>query len=103
MKDEDGILQLLIVDRDTGEERLIAAAQGEFGHAGYPDPQVNTGPAPGTGLQYFKIGPYRDKLRIWGSDTAAIHVRGISRGRWDDGAQLRRAANERGQAGAELA
>ncbi|HEV2302410.1 MAG TPA: hypothetical protein VGR91_12655 [Stellaceae bacterium] len=95
VKNEDGILQLLIVARESGEECLIATARGEFGHAGYADPQENTGPAPGAGLQYFKIGPYRDKLRIWGKGPAAIHVRGIRRDRWDDGAKLRRAANER--------
>lgn len=101
VKGEDGILQLLV--GPEGRERLIATARGEFGHAGDADPQINTGPPPGSGRQYFKIGPYRDKLRIWGPDPAAIHVRNIRRGTWDDGAELRRAANERGRAGAEPA
>jgi hypothetical protein len=88
-KDQDGILQLLVADPETNEERLIATAIGEFGHAGDLDPAANTGPPPGEGLQYFKIGPYRDKLRVWGADPAAIHVRNISRRYWADGPALR--------------
>src|SRR5208282_82951 len=73
VKDADGILELSAADARTGEERLIARATGEFGHAGSADPETNTGPAPGDGLQYFKLGPYRDKLKIWGDGPAAIH------------------------------
>lgn len=93
VKDEDGILQLWIADPLDGEERLIATATGEFGHTGDLDPAANTGPAPGTALQYFKIGPYRDKLRIWGGETAAIHVRNIRRGYWAQGLALRQAVD----------
>ena len=32
---------------------------------------MNTEPAPGEGMQYFKIGPCRDKLRVWGGEPAA--------------------------------
>jgi hypothetical protein len=91
IKDEDGILQLLVTDPVTGTDQLIAEATGEFGHAGDLDPSVNTGPSPGTGLQYFKLGPYRDKLAIWGPEVAAIHVRNIRRGDWEEGAKLRQA------------
>jgi hypothetical protein len=91
IKDQDGILQLWVDDAKTGADVLVAEARGEFGHAGYLDPTDNDGPAPGDGLQYFKIGPYRDKIRIWGGDTAAIHVRNIKRGSWEDGAKLRAA------------
>jgi len=91
IKDEDGILQLLVTDLQTGQDQLIAEATGEFGHAGDPDPSVNTGPSPGTGLQYFKLGPYRDKFAIWGSEVAAIHIRNIRRGHWQEGATLRQA------------
>jgi hypothetical protein len=95
IKDEDGIVQLLVADPQTGYDQLIAEATGEFGHAGDPDPSVNTGPSPGTGLQYFKLGPYRDKLAIWGPEVAAIHVRNIKRGHWEEGARLRQAMNSR--------
>ena len=91
IKDEDGIVQLLVADPQTGNDQLIAGATGEFGHAGYQDPSVNTGPSPGTGQQYFKLGPYRDKFAIWGSDVAAIHVRNVRRGHWEKGAELRQA------------
>jgi hypothetical protein len=94
IKDEDGILQLLVADPQNGSDHLIAEATGEFGHAGDPDPSANTGPSPGTGLQYFKLGPYRDKLAIWGGDAAAIHVRNIRRGRWEEGAKLRQVMKE---------
>jgi hypothetical protein len=91
-KDEDGIVQLFAADPRTGEERLIATARGEFGHVGYPDPATNTGPVPGSAYQYFKIGPYRDKLKIWGCRPAAIHVRNVKRSLWEPGATLRAAA-----------
>jgi hypothetical protein len=93
IKDEDGILQMLVADPLAGEDQLIAEATGEFGHSGYPDPSLNTGPSPGTALQYFKLGPYRDKLAIWGCEVAAIHVRNIKRGHWEEGAKLRQAMN----------
>jgi len=89
IKDEDGILQLLVDNPVSGADELVATAIGEFGHAGYLDPEGNDGPAPGEGLQYFKIGPYRDKIRIWSDATAAIHVRNIRRGYWAEGAKLR--------------
>ncbi len=89
IKDEDGILELLVSHPPGVEERLVAWARGEFGHAGYPDPNINTGPVPGQGLQYFKIGPYRDKLKTWGDETAAIHMRNIKRAYWEHGAELR--------------
>jgi Polysaccharide lyase len=95
IKNEDGILQLLVTDPQTGHDQLIVEATGEFGHAGDPNPSVNTGPSPGTGLQYFKLGPYRDKLAIWGCKTAAIDVRNIKRGGWEEGARLRQAMNSR--------
>jgi hypothetical protein len=95
IKDEDGVLQLLVYDPQTGTDQLIAQATGEFGHAGYLDPSLNTGPTPGTALQYFKLGPYRDKLAIWGSEVAAIHVRSIKRGHWEEGAKLRQAMNSK--------
>jgi hypothetical protein len=91
IKDEDGIVQLLVADPQTGQDQMVAEATGEFGHAGDPDPRTNTGPSPGTGKQYFKIGPYRDKLAIWGKDTAAIHVRNMRRGYWQEGGNLRQA------------
>jgi hypothetical protein len=89
IKDEDGILELSVRHPPDGEEKLIARASGEFGHAGYADPKTNTGPVPGQGLQYFKIGPYRDKRKIWGDGTAALHVRNIERCHWRRGAELR--------------
>jgi hypothetical protein len=69
--------------------------KGEFGHAGDPDPTANTGPSPGKGLQYFKLGPYRDKLAIWGAEVAAINIRNIMRGHWEEGAKLRQAMKDR--------
>jgi hypothetical protein len=85
VKDADGIVELAITDLLSGEERLIATARGEFGNVGRSDP------APGDRKQYFKIGPYRDKLKIWGDPVAAIHVRNIKRGYWPRGAELRAA------------
>jgi hypothetical protein len=93
VKDEDGVLQLFVGDPRNGEQRLVATAYGEFGHAGYANPRVNTGPPPGEGLQYFKLGPYRDKWNIWGDATAAIHVRNVKRRSWTQGAEIREAAN----------
>jgi hypothetical protein len=95
IKDEDGILQLLVYDPQTGTNQLIAEEIGEFGHVGYLDPSLNTGPSPGTAMQYFKLGPYRDKLAIWGCELAAIHVRNIKRGHWEEGAKLRQKMNSR--------
>ena len=95
IKDEDGVLQLLVCDPQTGTDQLIVEATGEFGNAGYLDPSLNTGPSPGTALQYFKLGPYRDKLALWGSELAAIHVRNIKRGDWQEGAKLRQEMNSR--------
>src|SRR5579872_938514 len=69
VKDMDGIVQLYVRDPGGGQERLVATAQGEFGHVGYSDAAINTGPVPGQAEQYFKIGPYRDKFRIWGDAT----------------------------------
>lgn len=89
VKDADGILQLSVDDPKSGRELPIVTATGEFGHAGDTDPAVNTGPEPGDGLQYFKLGPYRDKLKIWGGEPAAINVRNIERGYWGEGAELR--------------
>ncbi|HEV2549582.1 MAG TPA: hypothetical protein VGU20_19860 [Stellaceae bacterium] len=83
VKDQDGIIQLLVADPENGDEVLIGTAFGEFGHVGYSNPAVNTGPDPSEAYQYFKIGPYRDKLRIWGDDPAAIFVRNIKRGCWN--------------------
>ena len=85
MKDSDGIVQLFVSDPAATTDTLVATATGEFGHVGYADPATNTGPIPGEAQQYFKIGPYRDKLHIWGKRVAAIHVRNIRRGRWDYG------------------
>ena len=96
IKDQDGILQLFVFDPVSGEDELVATGVGEFGHAGYPDPD-NDGPLPGTGLQYFKIGPYRDKISIWGRRPAAIYVRNIRRGYWQEGPALRESL--RGTAG----
>jgi hypothetical protein len=90
-KDEAGILQLLVFNRASEMNELVATAIGELGHAGYADPVGNDGPAPGEGLQYFKIGPYRDKIRIWGDRPAAIYVRNIRRGYWAEGAMLQAA------------
>jgi len=91
-KDEDGVLQLFVGKR--GETpRLVATARGELGHAGYPDAAINTGPPPGEGKQYFKLGPYRDKWNIWDSGVAAIHVRNVTRRSWAEGVALREAAN----------
>jgi hypothetical protein len=90
VKDEDGVLRLLWFNPDSGEDEIVATAVGEFGHTGYPDPD-NDGPLPGTGRQYFKIGPYRDKIRIWGCRPAAIYVRNIKRGFWEEGVRLRAA------------
>ena len=95
IKNEDGILQLLVTDPQTGHDELIAEATGEFGHAGDPNPSVNTGPSPGTAQEYFKLGPYRDKLAIWGPEVAAIDVRNIKRGAWQEGAELRKMMNSR--------
>jgi hypothetical protein len=83
IKDQDGILELWTGDVEGTEEVLVARAVGEFGHAGYLDPAANDGPPPGEGLQYFKIGPYRDKVKIWGDEPAAIHIRNIKRGHWE--------------------
>lgn len=87
-KDEDGVLRLLWFNSASGEDEIIVTAVGEFGHTGYPDPN-NDGPSPGTGKQYFKIGPYRDKINIWDSRPAAIYVRNIRRGYWGEGPALR--------------
>jgi hypothetical protein len=86
---------LLVYDPQTETDQLIAEATGEFGHAGYLDPSVNTGPSPGTALQYLKLWPYRDKLALWGSELAAIHVRNIKRGHWQEGAKLQQERNSR--------
>jgi hypothetical protein len=96
VKDEDGVLELSVADPRDGKELLVARAMGEFGHAGDPDPVSNTGPPPGEGLQYFKIGPYRDKWKIWGDAPAAVQVRNIKRGYWAQGAELRQRANAQG-------
>jgi hypothetical protein len=88
-KDEDGIVELLVGEPGAAEDRLVASATGEFGHVGYDDPAINTGPPPDEAHQYFKIGPYRDKLLIWGEAAAAIHVRNIRRQPWDAGAATR--------------
>jgi len=90
IKDEDGVLRLLWFNPDSGEDEIVATAVGEFGHTGYPDPD-NDGPLPGTGRQYFKIGPYRDKITIWDCRPAAIYVRNIKRGYWKEGVTLRAA------------
>jgi len=91
VKDADGVVQLLVADPADGKEILIATAYGEFGHAGY-DPPAADGQDVDEKHQYFKIGPYRDKLKIWGDRAAAIHVRNLKRGSWAAGAELRAAA-----------
>jgi len=91
-KDADGLLRLY-VGKPGETPRFVASASGELGHAGYDDPTINTGPPPGEGLQYFKLGPYRDKVNLWGAPTAAIHVRNVQRRAWQEGAALRLAAN----------
>ena len=91
-KDADGILRLY-VGKPGDAARLVATAYGELGHAGDADPAINTGPAPGEGMQYFKLGPYRDKWNVWGAGEAAIHVRNVQRRAWQQGAALRMAAN----------
>lgn len=88
IKDQDGVAQLLVFDPVSRKDELVATAVGEFGHTGYPDPD-NDGPLPGTGWQYFKIGPYRDKINIWDRQPAAIYVRNIRRGYWEQGPELR--------------
>jgi hypothetical protein len=40
IKDEDGIVQLLVADPQTGNDQLIAEATGEFGHAGRSQPRA---------------------------------------------------------------
>lgn len=85
VKDADGILELAVTDLRGSEERLVATATGEFGFVGLG------GAADGGRRQYFKIGPYRDKWLIWGAETAAIHVRNIKRGYWQQGAERRTA------------
>ena len=92
VKDSDGIVQLFASDPADPAERLVATATGEFGHVGYADPATNTGPIPGEAQQYFKVGPYRDKLHIWGKKAAAIHVRNIRRGAWAYGRGYQRQA-----------
>ncbi len=52
----------------------------------------NTGPPDGQSYQYFKIGPYRDKLHLWSAPAAALHLRNIRRGAWDLGEQFQREA-----------
>ncbi len=92
-KDQDGVLRLWVGERGDAP-RLVATAYGEFGHAGYSDPAINTGPPPGEGLQYFKLGPYRDKWSIWQSGVAAIHIRNVTRRNWSEGPALRDRANQ---------
>jgi len=87
-KDEDGVLQLLVGEPGSAIDELVATATGEFGHVGYDGPN-NDGPPPDEAHQYFKIGPYRDKIRLWGDQPAAIYIRNIKRGAWADGAVLR--------------
>jgi hypothetical protein len=89
-KDYAGIVQLFVADPGANADRLVATAKGEFGHTGYEDPAINTGPPDGQSYQYFKIGPYRDKLHLWGAPAAALHVRNIRRGAWDFGEQFQR-------------
>jgi hypothetical protein len=48
---------------------LVVRALAEFGYCGCDKPR-----------QYFKIGPYRNSLPVWGNDIAAIEVRDIRRG-----------------------
>ncbi len=83
-KDEDGVVELLVGEPGAAADTLVASATGEFGHVGYDDPAINTGP-PDRAHQYFKIGPYRDKLLIWGDAAAAIYVRNIRREAWGEG------------------
>ncbi|GLS21495.1 hypothetical protein GCM10007874_45120 [Labrys miyagiensis] len=85
VKDYAGIVELYVSKPNGSESRLVARATGEFGHRGYEDPEHNTGPIPSEAYQYFKVGPYRDKVRLWGSDPVAIHVRNISRRAWPEG------------------
>lgn len=92
VKDADGVVRLYVADpAGDGNEIAIATAYGEFGHAGY-DPTPANGADVDEKHQYFKIGPYRDKLKIWGDRVAAIHVRNVKRGYWEDGVALRRDA-----------
>lgn len=80
-KDYAGLIELR-AQPCGGEERLVARVIGEFGHRGYDDPEHNTGPRPDQAYQYFKIGPYRDKTRLWGDRPAAIHIRQVRRSTW---------------------
>jgi hypothetical protein len=88
-KDAAGVVHLSVGEPGSDTNVLVASAVGEFGHVGYKDPETNTGPIPGEAYQYFKIGPYRDKLLIWGDDTAALHIRNIRREYWVHGESLR--------------
>ena len=90
VKDADGVLQLLVDNPRSGADELVATAIGELGHVGYDEPE-NDGPPPDEAHQYFKVGPYRDKIRIWDVKPAAIYVRNIKRGYWAEGAKLREA------------
>jgi len=93
IKDQDAVLQFWMRDPRSGENELVATAVGEFGHVGYPDTGGNDEPPPDEAHQYFKIGPYRDKIRIWEGKPAAIYVRNIKRGYWEQGTTLRAAAS----------
>jgi polysaccharide lyase-like protein len=88
VKDADGVVRLYVADPNRGKEVPIATAYGEFGHAGYDPPPAN-GQKVDEKNQYFKLGPYRDKFKIWGDRVAAIRVRNIKRGYWAEGAELR--------------
>ena len=75
-KDEDGVLELYVYGA------LAAAVTGELGHSElkFPngDPAVH---------QYFKIGPYRDKVSAWDADKASLDFRNITRRAWAEAAE----------------
>lgn len=91
-KDYAGIVRLFVAEPSAKTDTLVATAKGEFGHTGYEDPAINTGPPDDQSYQYFKIGPYRDKVHLWGRPAAALHVRNIRRGAWDLGEAFQREA-----------
>jgi len=89
-KDYAGKVKLFVAEPGEIVDHLVATAKGEFGHTGYEEPAINTGPRDGQCYQYFKIGPYRDKVHLWGSADAALHVRNIRRGAWRSGEAFQR-------------
>ena len=87
--EEAGVIQLFTFSPGGGGDVLVATAKGEFGHWPLPNEALGEKANRDARRQYFKIGPYRDKLRIWGDAEAAVFVRNISRAPWPEGAQIR--------------